>query len=75
MIRSVFRVVEYVQGNDGSLLGSEVYLYVFDAVLMFAVVAGFNIIHPGQIGSLLRKLGGSRSDSEGLDDGELMERM
>ncbi|KAF7555188.1 hypothetical protein G7Z17_g2353 [Cylindrodendrum hubeiense] len=49
MIRSVFRVAEYVMGSDGALLASEVYLYVFDAALMFIVVAMFNVFHPGKI--------------------------
>ena len=34
MIRSFFRIAEYVQGQDGSLLKTETYLYVFDATLM-----------------------------------------
>ncbi|KAH8734127.1 RTA1 like protein-domain-containing protein [Ilyonectria robusta] len=49
MIRSVFRVAEYVMGNDGALLANEVYLYVFDAALMFVVAAMFNYFHPGKI--------------------------
>ncbi|KPM43663.1 hypothetical protein AK830_g2844 [Neonectria ditissima] len=49
MVRSVFRVAEYVMGSDGALLASEVYLYVFDAALMFFVAVMFNIFHPGKI--------------------------
>lgn len=49
MIRSVFRVAEYVMGSDGALLASEVYLYVFDAALMFVVAGMFNFFHPGKI--------------------------
>jgi hypothetical protein len=49
MIRSVFRVVEYLQGFDGYLLSHEVYLYVFDALLMFIMMALFNWIHPAEI--------------------------
>ncbi|KAH7129829.1 RTA1 like protein-domain-containing protein [Dactylonectria estremocensis] len=49
MIRSVFRVAEYVMGSDGALLASEVYLYVFDAALMFVVAGMFNAFHPGKI--------------------------
>jgi hypothetical protein len=41
MVRSVFRVVEYVMGQDGYLLRHEWTLYVFDALLMFAAVAIF----------------------------------
>jgi hypothetical protein len=28
MIRSIFRIAEYVQGNDGTLLKTETYLYI-----------------------------------------------
>jgi hypothetical protein len=49
LIRSVFRVVEFSGGNDGPLMRSEVYLYVFDAVLMLGVLINLNIVHPGDI--------------------------
>ncbi|KAF4962771.1 hypothetical protein FSARC_9175 [Fusarium sarcochroum] len=49
MIRSVFRLVEYLQGNDGYLLGSEIWLYVFDAALMLIVVIIFNLFHPSEL--------------------------
>jgi RTA1 like protein len=54
MVRSIFRVVEYAQGNDGFLLRHEFFLYLFDATLMFAVMVVFNIIHPSEIGALLK---------------------
>lgn len=53
MIRSVFRVVEYLQGTDGYLLTHEIYLYIFDAALMLGVVIILNLVHPSQITSLL----------------------
>lgn len=53
MIRSIFRVVEYVQGNDGYLLRHEYYLYVFDAVLMLGVMLLFNVVHPSEVKALL----------------------
>ncbi|KAH6672084.1 RTA1 like protein [Halenospora varia] len=46
MIRSIFRVVEYIQGNNGYLLKHEYYLYIFDGVLMLAVMFLFNFVHP-----------------------------
>jgi hypothetical protein len=49
MVRSIFRVVEYLQGNAGYLLSHEVFLYVFDAVLMLAVMGLFNWVHPSEI--------------------------
>ncbi|KAH8590092.1 RTA1 like protein-domain-containing protein [Bisporella sp. PMI_857] len=54
LIRSVFRVIEYLQGNNGSLLRKEIYLYIFDSVLMFLVLAWMNWFHPSEIGLLLR---------------------
>ncbi|KAH6643427.1 RTA1 like protein-domain-containing protein [Truncatella angustata] len=39
LIRSIFRVVEYLQGNKGYLISHEVFLYCFDALLMAAVMA------------------------------------
>ncbi|KAH7248223.1 RTA1 like protein-domain-containing protein [Fusarium solani] len=53
MVRSVFRALEYLQGFDGYLLSHEVYLYIFDAVLMFLVMVLFNWIHPSEITALL----------------------
>jgi hypothetical protein len=54
LIRSIFRVIEYLQGNDGYLLGSEVFLYIFDSLLMFAVMVAMNVVHPGDIALLLK---------------------
>ncbi|CUM48611.1 unnamed protein product [Debaryomyces tyrocola] len=34
-IRSIFRLIEYIQGNDGYLISHEAFLYGFDAALMF----------------------------------------
>jgi len=41
MIRSTFRVIEYIMGSNGYPLRNEWTLYVFDAVLMFGVVVLF----------------------------------
>ncbi|KAL0575631.1 hypothetical protein V5O48_006356 [Marasmius crinis-equi] len=48
MIRSVFRFVEYVQGFSGYLLRNEVWLYIFDALLMGITVWLFNWFHPSR---------------------------
>lgn len=53
LIRSIIRVVEYAQGSDGVLLSTEVFIYVFDATLMFLVMAIFGVIHPSEINFLL----------------------
>lgn len=53
MVRSVFRLTEYLQGNDGYLLHHEIFLYLLDAALMFMTSLIFNICHPSEIGRLL----------------------
>ena len=41
LIRSIFRVVEYLQGNNGYLISHEVFIYVMDALLMALVMVIF----------------------------------
>jgi hypothetical protein len=41
MFRSLFRVVEFIMGNDGYLLSTEWPLYVFDTVPMLVVMVVF----------------------------------
>ncbi|KAH6683481.1 RTA1 like protein-domain-containing protein [Plectosphaerella plurivora] len=48
MVRSIFRVIEYAMGKDGILMSNEVYIYVFDAVLIFICAAAFVIWHPSR---------------------------
>lgn len=55
MIRSIFRVVEYLQGNNGYLLRREIFLFVFDALLMLTVMILFNFIHPAQVTDLYQQ--------------------
>ena len=49
MVRSIFRVIEYIQGMDGYLVSKEIFLYIFDAALMLCVVVIFNVVHPSEI--------------------------
>ncbi|KAF9629889.1 RTA-like protein [Lasiodiplodia theobromae] len=49
MVRSIYRLLEYIQGKDGVLQSEEAYIYVLDAALMFIVAALFNVFHPSQI--------------------------
>ncbi|KAI3286473.1 hypothetical protein DTO002I6_8144 [Penicillium roqueforti] len=49
MVRSVFRLVEYLQGNTGFLLRHELFLYVFDSLLIFIAMVVFNVAHPHEI--------------------------
>jgi hypothetical protein len=61
MVRSIFRVVEYIMGNNGFLLRHEYFLYVFDAALMIMVMIIFIIVHPS--GSL-EKMGNPATEVE-----------
>jgi hypothetical protein len=65
LVRSIFRVVEYIQGNDGYLISHEIFLYIFDALLMASVMAIFLIwyiedLQPHQTKRGVREIPGSR---------------
>ena len=49
LVRSIFRVVEYLQGNNGYLLRKELHLYIFSAMLKLFVIPSFFSVHPSQI--------------------------
>lgn len=55
LVRSVYRLVEYSQGNAGWLMRREWTLYVFDTLLMFGVLVVFNIWHPSKVEAELRE--------------------
>ena len=61
LVRSIFRVVEYIQGHNGYLIGHEVWLYIFDALLMAGVVIAFNVVHPTDVLSV------DEADSRGME--------
>jgi hypothetical protein len=49
IVRSIFRVVEYIAGSEGYLLSHEWTLYVFDGLLMFGSVVVFVWRFPGDL--------------------------
>lgn len=53
LIRSIIRVVEYLQGYDGYLMKTEVFIYIFDALLMFVTMLVLQYAHPSEINCLL----------------------
>ncbi|WXC51064.1 hypothetical protein QX201_010769 [Fusarium graminearum] len=63
LIRSVFRMVEYVEGPQSKLQAVEVYVYAMDAIPMAIITISFHIIHPS---NYMRGLGKtlSKTDSE-----------
>ncbi|KAJ5943710.1 hypothetical protein N7516_003878 [Penicillium verrucosum] len=58
LIRSIYRVAEYVQGSGGYLQSKEAFIYVFDAALMFLCCLLFNVFHPSKILAGYRKTQG-----------------
>ncbi|KAI2470628.1 RTA1-domain-containing protein [Annulohypoxylon bovei var. microspora] len=47
LIRSVFRIVEFAQGSDGSVMQQEFYMYVLDTLPIFLVACSFSLFFPG----------------------------
>lgn len=64
LVRSVFRVIEYVMGRDGVLQSKEVFIYIFDILLMAGVAIVFNWFHPSKIMSVPGKERMDGTDSE-----------
>ena len=55
LARCIFRIVEYVMGPEEYLLTHEWTLYVFDGVLMLAVMVIFYWWYPSEIGQPRRR--------------------
>lgn len=55
LVRSLFRMIEYVEGRDGELQSKEVYLYALDAIPMAMVSIGFHVFHPSKYFNSRRK--------------------
>lgn len=55
MFRSIVRVAEFVQGFEGEIYTHEVFLFVFDAIPMAAVMVSFNIWYPSFFSKQARK--------------------
>jgi hypothetical protein len=53
-VRSIVRVVEYVQGYSGYIMSHEAFLYVFDSIPMWLATLCMNWIHPSEVKALLR---------------------
>lgn len=65
LLRNLVRIIEYKQGAGGAIAGSEVYLYVFDAVPMFAVVLLYTILYPGRMIKQTRRV--MKGHGDGLE--------
>ncbi|KAI4728738.1 hypothetical protein E4T49_03520 [Aureobasidium sp. EXF-10728] len=49
LLRNFVRVVEYAQGGNGQITTHEVFVYVFDAALMWLAMTAFLVVHPGRL--------------------------
>lgn len=65
MVRSIFRVAEYVMGSEGYLLQHEWTLYIFDALLMALVTVIFFLRYPDHL-----ELGGRDLESVPMQPGK-----
>jgi hypothetical protein len=52
-VRSLVRVIEFIQGFDGFIISHEIFIYLFDAVPILAVMLIMNWTHPSEIKALL----------------------
>jgi RTA1 like protein len=57
LIRSIFRIIEYVLGNDGYLLEHEWPNYIFDAVPMLIAMVCFAVWYPSEMQPFLSTSG------------------
>ncbi|KAL1638019.1 hypothetical protein SLS58_009040 [Diplodia intermedia] len=74
MVRSVFRVVEYIQGSDGYLMSKEMFIYIFDASLMFLTMVIFNIWHPSRIINSHATAGRSSDEESAHSDHHMLQQ-
>ncbi|RAL02167.1 RTA1 domain-containing protein [Aspergillus ibericus CBS 121593] len=58
LARSVYRVIEFAEGSDGALQRREVWLYVFDGLLMFLVMVVLLLYHPSRLVWVEERSGG-----------------
>lgn len=63
LVRNLVRILEFLQGADGTVASHEAYLYVFDAAPMFLVVLALSLIYPGRLMKTSRRL--ALSDKDG----------
>ncbi|KAH8885783.1 RTA1-domain-containing protein [Thozetella sp. PMI_491] len=69
MVRSVVRMVEYLQGSDGTIVTHEIFLYALDAAIMFLIMLVYIVIHPGR---LIRDARRITKDTYLLSEGPVM---
>lgn len=68
LVRSIFRVIEYLQGNGGYLISHEIFLYVFDTILMAITMAIFLIWYVEHLESPKGGRRGKSGSAKGSDE-------
>ncbi|KAI7161782.1 hypothetical protein KC349_g2498 [Hortaea werneckii] len=66
ILRNAIRVIEFLQGTDGTIASNETYLYVFDAVPMFLVVLTLAFLHPGRLLKAVNRSGREAGGADGM---------
>lgn len=49
IVRSIVRSVEFFQGQGGYVISHEIFIYLFDAALIFLIMLALLIVHPGYL--------------------------
>ncbi|KAJ9487245.1 hypothetical protein VN97_g6083 [Penicillium thymicola] len=49
LVRSIFRLVEYEEGYNGYTMTHEVFMYIFDGLLMLITMVVMNVFHPAEV--------------------------
>ncbi|KAI7198279.1 hypothetical protein KC324_g3879 [Hortaea werneckii] len=66
ILRNAIRVIEFLQGTDGTIASNETYLYVFDAVPMFLVALTLAFLHPGRLLKAVNRSGREAGGADGM---------
>ena len=77
IVRSLVRLVEYGQGQEGFVIKHEAFIYLFDAALMLLAVVVYLVLHPSRLIRDSRGVEGSGAVPDGhveLRDGEMSTR-
>ncbi|KAF9876566.1 rta1 domain-containing protein [Colletotrichum karsti] len=70
-VRSLVRGIEYLEGGGGYIIAHEVFVYLFDATLMVAIMGLYLWIHPGR---LVRDIARFKNDGFGDERNIMLER-
>lgn len=63
-VRNVFRLCEYTQGYKGVIAHHEWFVYVFDASMLWLVMAIYVMVHPGWLARKMRSVDHGKSSQQ-----------